>query len=392
ADVVVVLSHGGFEGTSYDTASTGLPPENAGARLAREVPGIDVVFLGHTHQEVRDTTISGVLFTQAGMWAQALARANLTVEQRARNDWQVVRKSAQLLRPDSLRADTAFLDSLRWEHERAVAYVKSIAGTASAPFTAVEGRTRDVAIADFINEVQRKQAGTDLASTAVFRLGASLPRGNITVADVAGLYVYDNTLKAIRITGTQLKDYLEKSAEYFRTWPVPAGQTLINPNHRGYNFDVVSGVDYTIDLSQPVGSRIKGLRFKGADVRADQNFTLALNNYRQNGGGGFTMVSSAPVVYDRQESVRELLIDEIRRKRTIRPADYFKQNWSIVPLEAARAAQAELRAEATEVVAGAQPVKRLRVLGQNDFHGRLQPEVYNWSEGKPVGGAAVLYA
>ena len=392
ADVVVVLSHGGFEGTSYDTASTGLPPENAGARLAREVPGIDVVFLGHTHQEVPDSTINGVLFTQAGMWARALAEADLTVEQRGRNDWHVVSKHARLLRPDTLRADTTFLDSLRWEHERAVAYVKSIAGTSSAVFSAAEGRTRDVAIADFINEVQRKQAGTDLASTAVFRLGASLPKGNITVSDVAGLYVYDNTLKAVRITGVQLKAYLEKSAEYFRSWPVPAGQTLINPNHRGYNFDVVSGVDYTIDLTQPVGSRITGLRFKGAAVRPDQSFTMALNNYRQNGGGGFTMVSSAPVVYDRQESVRDLLIDEIRRKRTIKPDDYFRLNWSIVPAEARRAAQAELRRDVAEAVAAAQPIKRLRVLGQNDFHGRLEPEVYNWSRGKPVGGAAVLYS
>ncbi len=390
ADVVIVLSHGGFEGTSYDTAATHLPAENAGTRLAREVPDIDVVFLGHTHQQVRDTTINGVLFTQAGMWAQALAQARVQLDRIAPGQWVVVGKSAQLLRPDSLRADTAFLDSMRWQHERAVEWVKSVVGQAER-MSAAEGRTRDVPIVDFINEVQRSQAGADLASTAVFRLGAALPEGAVTVADVAGLYVYDNTLKAVRVTGAQLKAYLEKSAEYFRSWPLAPGQTVINPDHRSYNFDVVSGVDYAIDLTQPAGRRITRLIYRGQPVSHDQTFTLALNNYRQGGGGGFSMLAAAPVVYDRQEDVRELLLDEIRRKGTLRSADYQRQNWRLLPEEAARAAQAELSQEAVAVTTNT-AVKRLRVLGQNDFHGRLQPEVYNWSEGKAVGGAAVLYS
>ena len=148
ADVVVVLSHGGFSGTSYDTIATGLPAENAGARLAQEVPAIDVVFLGHTHQQVRDTTINGVLFTQAGQWAQALAQARLVLEHQGPNQWRVVEKRAQLLRPDSLRADTVFLDSMRWEHERTVEYVKSVVGRASARMSAAEARTKDTPIAD----------------------------------------------------------------------------------------------------------------------------------------------------------------------------------------------------------------------------------------------------
>jgi 2',3'-cyclic-nucleotide 2'-phosphodiesterase/3'-nucleotidase/5'-nucleotidase len=392
ADVVVVLSHGGLEGTSYDTAVTGLPAENAGARLAREIPDIDVVFLGHTHEQVPDTTINGVLFTQAGMWAQTLAQADVQLERMAPGQWLVSKKSARLLRPDAQRADTAFLDSLRWQHERAVEYVKSAVGQSASRLNAAEGRTRDLPIVDFINEVQRKQAGADLAATAVFRLGASLPAGAITVADVAGLYIYDNTLKAVRITGAQLKAYLEKSAEYFRSWPLAAGQTLINPEHRGYNFDVVSGVDYTIDLTQPVGRRITRLVYRGQPVAHDQTFTIALNNYRQAGGGGFSMIAAAPVVYDRQEDVRELLLDEIKRKGTLRSVDYFQLNWRLLPEQAARAAQAELAAEATQPVTTTSAGKRLRVLGQNDFHGRLQPEVYNWSEGKAIGGAAVLYS
>ena len=386
ADLVVILSHGSFKGTTYDTVTTRLPAENAMERVAREVPGVDVIFLGHSHQEIADTTINGVLFTQAGEWAKALSEARITMERVTDNQWRAVEKHGRLHKPNPVRADTAFLDSLRWEHERAVQYVASVVGRATSAMPAREGRTRDVAVADFINEVQRARTGADLSSTAVFRLNSALPAGNITVADVAGLYNYDNTLKAIRITGAQLKAYLEQSAQYFRGWP--ADGSVINPNHRGYNYDVVSGVDYTIDLSKPAGQRITALKFKGAPVTPEQSFTMAMNNYRQSGGGGFGMLAGAPVVYDKQEGLRELLIEEIQRKRTIRPADYLRLNWRIVPVEAARAAQAELARE--DVATAAPPAKRLRVIGMNDFHGRLQSEVYSWSEGRRVGGAAAF--
>lgn len=384
ADVVVVLSHGGLSGTSYDTVETGLPPENASARLAEEVPGIDVVFMGHTHQEIRDTTINGVLLTQAKNWAQSLATVRLTLERRAASDWIVIHKAAQILKPDSARADTAFLDSMRWQHERTVQYVKSSAGRSAQRLTAAESRVKDTPIIDFINEVQRKVSGADLSAAAAFDINASIPEGPITIADVAGLYVYDNTLKAIRISGAQLRAYLEKSAEYL----TPASTIP------GYNFDIISGVDYTIDVSKPVGQRITRLVYRGAAVRDDQSFTLALNNYRQSGGGGFSMIASAPVVYDRQESIRELLIEEIRRRGVLRAQDYFKQNWQIVPasgLEAIRERQKrELR---DRPAATADPaVKKLRVLATSDVHGRLLPETYSWSGGRPVGGVAALSA
>ena len=389
ADVVVVLSHGGLAGTSYDTIATGLPPENAAARLAREVSGIDVVFMGHTHVEIRDTTINGVLLTQAKNWAQSLAAVTLKVERRGPNDWIVIDKGARILKADPARADTAFLDSLRWQHERTVAYVKSVAGTSGERMAARAARVQDTPIMDFINEVQRKAAGADLSAAAPFDINAVIPRGPVTIADIAGLYVYDNTLKAIRITGAQLRAYLEKSAEYFAGWPA---DRVINRGIPGYNFDVVSGVDYTIDIARPVGARITRLLYKGQPVRDDQTFTMALNNYRQTGGGGYLMIGNAPVVYDKQEGIRELLIDEVKRRGTLRAADYFQENWQLEPADARaaawRAQTLELRARAG---AGANArVKRVRVLASNDVHGRLLPETYAWSAGRKVGGAATL--
>lgn len=403
ADLIVVLSHGGLEGTSYDTATTGLSAENEVARLVEEVSGIDLVLLGHTHRELEDSLIvtganpEGVLLTQAGNWARSLAVATLELERGPADEgWRVSRRHARLLRPDPARADTAFLDSMRWEHERTVAYVNSVIGYSPVRWEARESRVRDTPILDFINEVQRKVAGTDLSAAAAFNLNAVIPEGEITVADLAGLYVYDNTLRAIRITGAELREFLEKSAEYYHGWPADEGETVTNFSVPGYNFDAVSGVEYTIDLSRPVGQRVIELKYRGVPVPPEQSFTMAINNYRQGGGGGYTMVADAPVIYDRQEDIRELLIEEVRRRGTIRPEDYFEENWRIIP-EAAHevAIEEQNRGRRTADTGVGAPGGRgeeveLRVIATNDLHGRLLPERYAWSEGREVGGAATL--
>ncbi|MBR9989837.1 MAG: 5'-nucleotidase C-terminal domain-containing protein, partial [Gemmatimonadetes bacterium] len=340
ADIVVVLSHGGLEGTSYDTVTTGLPPENAAARLAREVPAIDVIFLGHTHRELADTVIGGVLLMQAKNWAASLAVATLSVRRDGVGDWRVERKRGEIVRPVPGVADRPFMDSLRWEHERAVAYVNARIGEGAERLDARDARVRDTPIIDFVNEVQRRTAGADLSSTAAFQINAVLPAGDISIADIAALYPYDNTLKAIRITGAQLRAYLEKSAEYYSGFLAPGG-TVTNFDVPGYNFDIVSGVDYTLDLARPVGERVTVLTHEGVAVRDEQTFTLALNNYRQAGGGGYDMIAGAEVVYDRQEDIRDLLIAELRLRDVIRPSDYFRANWRIVPDAAVDAALAE---------------------------------------------------
>jgi 2',3'-cyclic-nucleotide 2'-phosphodiesterase / 3'-nucleotidase / 5'-nucleotidase len=389
ADIVVVLSHGGLEGTSYDTVTTGLPPENVSAELARQEPGIDVIFLGHTHREVADTTINGVLLTQARNWAASLAVATLTL-QRTGGDWRVVRKRGEVLRPRVGNVDRAFMDSLRWEHERTVAWVNARIGTAPEALSARESRVRDTPLIDFINEVQRSVSGAQLSATAAFQLSAELPAGDITIARIAALYPYDNTLKAVRITGEQLRAFLEKSAEYYAGWPAQPGETVTNFSVPGYNFDIVSGVDYTLDISRPRGQRVTELAYQGQAVTPEQTFTMALNNYRQAGGGGFDMLAGAPVVYDRGEDVRDVLIEEVLRRGELRGDTYFRQNWQLLPDAAAEAALREQSAREAPSAATEPARPRLRVLATNDFHGRLEASTPSWAAGRPVGGAAAL--
>lgn len=382
ADLVVVLSHGGLAGSSY----TGLPPENASAALARQVPGIDVIFMGHTHREVADTSINGVLLLQARNYARSLAVATVRLQRQAPGVWHRIAAHGQVLPP--VAPDTALLDSLRWKHERTLVYMRSVVGRSSG-MDAREARVRDTPIMDFINEVERRTTGADLASTAAFNLRAALPAGSVTVADLAGLYPYDNTLKVVRINGAQLRAYLEKSAEYYRRW---TGRGPVVGDVPGYNFDVVSGVDYTIDLRQPAGHRVTALTYRGAPVRPDQTFTLALNNYRQGGGGGYSMLADAPVVQDHQQEIRQLLIDEVRARGDIRPRDYFHENWQLLPEAAAKEALREMAPAEREGTPVAAPRKRLRVLSTNDFHGQLLPERYRWAGDRAVGGAATLAA
>jgi 2',3'-cyclic-nucleotide 2'-phosphodiesterase/3'-nucleotidase len=342
ADIVLVAAHSGLEGSSYDTIATGVPPENAASAMARLVPGIDVIFMGHTHREVADTTINGVLVQQAKNWGTSLAVAELDLRW-ADGRWTIADASGTVLRPAEGTSAPRLEAALAQAHERTRAYVSQVIGTSTEEWTSSVARARDTPILDLINDVQMRVTGADLSSTAAFSLTSRIPAGPITVADVAGLYVYDNTLKVVRISGAQLRAYLEKSAEYYLPCPGQACETLVNPAVAGYNYDVVSGVDYTLDLTRLVGQRVVRLERNGRAVADADSFTLALNNYRASGSGGFSMLIGAPVVYDRGEGIRELLIEEIRRRGTLRPGDVFRPNWEIVPAALAERAAAEQR-------------------------------------------------
>ena len=221
----------------------------------------------------------------------------------------------------------------------------------------------------------------------------------MTAARLQALYPYDNTLRAVRISGKQLREYLEQSARYYRT--AADGTASVDPDIPGFNFDVVSGAEYTLDVSRPVGQRVTRLEVRGKRVTDADSFTMALNNYRQTGGGGFSMLRGAPVVYDKQEEIRQLLLDEVRRKGTITPDDYFERNWRLEPAAAVAALYGQMRrqnrdegrvasapARPANAPARPRPATRLRIIGTNDFHGALEPRPDN--NGMRRGGAAYL--
>lgn len=268
--------------------------------------------------------------------------------------WRVVGTTAQVLNSNTVDGDRAVLAAVRAQHEQTVDYVNSVIGTSEQALSAARAVVEDVPIIDFVNFVQADAVkagltGADadlpvLSIAAPFNRAASFPAGQVSVRDVAGLYIYDNTLLGVKVTGAQVKDYLEWSARYFKpvtgTGPVPIDQVTNAPTTEApngtpdYNFDTVAGLDapltYDIDLAKPVGSRITGLAYDGTAVTASQEFAMAVNNYRQSGGGGFPHVTAAPVVYNRQNEIRQLLIDWVTENEVIDPADFASVDWRLV--------------------------------------------------------------
>lgn len=358
ADIIVALLHSGLEEpATYDTVATGLPGENVAARVAREIPGLDVVVFGHSHREVVDTLIGNALVIQPRNWAGSVGLATLSLEKRGRR-WTVASRRGQrvLVANHAEKADV--LAASASTHQKTVEWVTRAIGRTNVTWRADSARVVDAPISDFVAEVMRREGKADLAVTSAFSLDATIPAGEITRAQMARLYPYDNTLRVIRISGAQLRAFLEHSARYFRTLnpdgSAPAGG-LIDNTVAGYNFDMVSGADYVIDVSRPVGSRIATLTVKGRPVQASDSFTLAINNYRQGGGGNYAMIAGAPVLYQRDTDIRQLLLDELERVSLLDPARYAEVNWRLEPAAARALAYEELRRGRTAESGGRSP-------------------------------------
>lgn len=331
-DVVVIAMHMGLE---EDLRTGEINPgqvadENLAVSIARQVPGVDVIFMGHTHRDVPALSLNGVLLTQANHWGRHLARADLYL-QREGDRWQVYAKSARTISADDkVEADPEILKLTEPYDRETQAWLARVIGESAAELTAREARFRDTAILDLIQRVQLEAGKADVSMVASFNLDARINKGPVTVRDIAGLYVYENTLVVLEVTGRQVKDALEHSAKYFRAYePGKTAGDLVDEKIPAYNFDIAEGVTYVLDISKPLGQRIQDLNFRGKPLDPNQKLKLATNNYRVNGGGGYTMYKNAPVVYRSSEEIREMIIDWVERHKTI-PTEPTN-NWNIVP-------------------------------------------------------------
>jgi 2',3'-cyclic-nucleotide 2'-phosphodiesterase / 3'-nucleotidase len=353
ADVVVVAMHMGIE----EDLRTGVrspsqvPNENAALAIARQVPGVDVILMGHTHRDVPSLVVNnaviktlmdianqktsayfneGVLLSQANRWASHLARVDLYLERSPDNRWHVMAKSARTIPvTEKTEVDAEIAKLGQPYHDETQAWLAKTIGESDKELTAQGCRARDTAIIDLIHRVQLEAGKADVSMAACFNTDARISQGTVTVREIASLYEYENTLVTLELTGQQMKDALEHSARYFKEYQ--AGKSLselVDTRIPGYNFDMAEGVTYDLDLTKPFGQRIQNLKFKGQPLSLTQKLRVVTNNYRVNGGGGFTMFKNAPVVYRSSEEVRELIIDWVERNKKI-PAEP-SNNWRIV--------------------------------------------------------------
>lgn len=329
-DLVVLLAHEGFEKDIDTGKDLGTAIENQAYDIATTVPGIDVILTGHTHLSIPGKTVNGVLVMQPKNAGVEICKADITMEQTA-TGWKVATKTGSNLpvTADTV-ADQAILDAVKMQHETAMSYMKQSLGEATGDFPGVASRTEDSAIVDLIQKVQMKYANTDLSLAAMLPDPApSFKKGPLTVRDMYSLYIYENTLFAIKVTGQQIKDELEWSAAYFNTYTYNRTSTgLINSSVRGYNYDMLQGANYVIDITKPVGQRISGLIYHGKPMDMTASYTLALNNYRA-GGGGFLGFKGSPIVYQSSDEIRNLMIQYVKDTGKIDAT--VDNNWHLTP-------------------------------------------------------------
>jgi len=346
ADVVIVVSHAGDSGNS--SYGPEVPNENPSAQIAERVPGIDAILLGHAHLDIPERVVTNaetgrpVLLSEPSYAGQRVTRMDFALTLR-RGCWRVDGGRATTLNTNEVPESPPVLAAVRAQHVATLEYVNQPIAKSAVALSGAQSRYRATPILDLVNTVQTEAvtaaltgspyAALPVLSTAApFSRTAGFPAGEVRIKDVAGLYLYDNPLEAVILTGAEVRTYLEHSARYFRRLapgePVDPA-TIGDPATPDYNYDVMSGVEYDIDVSRPVGARITRLARAGRDVAPAERFVVAVNAYRRSGGGNFPGIVKPPV-YTAPQTIRQLLIDWARARGTIDPDDFYCPHWTLV--------------------------------------------------------------
>ncbi len=378
ADIIIALSHSGI-GSADETDLM----ENASVPLAA-VDGVDALMTGHSHLvfpsetyadyaavDAAAGTIHGKPAAMGGFWGSHLGVIDLMLEKDG-SDWRVVTTSVET-RPISKRNedrsitalvenDPAVIEATQDVHEETLAYVRRAVGKTAAPLHSYFALVADDPSVQIVSKAQtwyieEMMKGTQyeglpiLSAAAPFKAGGrggpeyftDVPAGDVAIKNVADLYLYPNTVRAVKVNGAQVKDWLERSAGMFnQVTPGSKDGSLLNPDFPSYNFDVIDGVSYQIDLSQPSkygpkgeplnpdANRIKNLTFNGAPVTDDMEFVIATNNYRASGGGSFPGADGSTVIFEAPDTNRDVIVRYIVEQGTIQPS--ADANWTFAPL------------------------------------------------------------
>lgn len=377
ADIVVAIVHGGINTAPYTTDM-----ENADWYLA-QVPGIDVMLTGHSHQVFPDPHnpksryahmrgvdnqrgfVNGVPAVMGDFFGKAIGVIDLNLTY-ADAHWQVdkdaTHSEVRLVEPRGekpVAPDLQIAQIVAPEHAATIAYVKTPIGHSDVPMTTYFVAAGDNSALTLVNTAQRNYVEKYiksnlpqyadvpvLSAAAPFKAGfggpndyTDVPAGPLAINNAADLYLYPNTLTAVKIDGAGVKAWLEKSANWFnRIDPSKKEpQELVNRHFPTYNFDVIqSGLTYAIDVTKPEGERIEDLRYKDEPVKPDQPFIVVTNNYRASGGGGFPGLNGSNIVLSAPDANRDVLIDYVRSAREItRTLFAHARNWHFARVKTA---------------------------------------------------------
>ncbi|MGO4372324.1 bifunctional 2',3'-cyclic-nucleotide 2'-phosphodiesterase/3'-nucleotidase [Paenibacillus sp. MCAF20] len=375
ADIVIAIPHSGFE----DIPQTPLM-ENSVLYLSK-VSGIDAILFGHAHKVFPDKsfegktgvdltkgTINGVAAVEPGFWGNNLGIIDLTLQQKD-GKW-VVADSKSSVKPifDTVNktplvdADPAIVEAVKDDHQHTLDYIRGPVGQTTAPINSWFALVQDDPSIQIVTNaqkwyVEKQLQGTEYENIPVLSAGApfkaggrqgpnyytNIAKGDIAIKNVADLYLYSNTVNAVLVTGAEIKEWLEWSAGQFNQIDPAstAKQDLVNYDFPTYNFDVIDGITYQIDVTKPAkyeangtlknegSGRIVGLHFEGKPIKADQKFVVASNNYRAS-SSKFANPDGKRIILASPDENRQVVIDYIRSNKTINPS--ADGNWSLAPI------------------------------------------------------------
>ena len=357
ADIIVAISHGGLDASPYMPSM-----ENANYYLA-QVPGIDAMLIGHSHQTFPNPasmqaqfnlpgvdkvkgTVKDVPTVMANFWGKHLGVIKLNMVASG-NKWVIDKSKTVVQARATQNADKTFIDpdpsiaaKVEAQHQATIAYVKTPIGATNFNMASYFADVGDVSAIQIVNQAQADyvakyvQANLPqlkdvpvLSVSAPFKSGfgggadfTDVQAGNVAINNAADLYLYPNTVYAVKVAGSDIKNWLETAAKRFnRIDPSKTTEQPLVSNFPGYNFDVFTSKDvkYEIDVTQPEGSRIKNLQYKGAAIDLAALFIVATNNYRASGGGNFPGLDGSKTIYQSPDANRDVLIDYIKSVKNL---------------------------------------------------------------------------
>jgi 2',3'-cyclic-nucleotide 2'-phosphodiesterase/3'-nucleotidase len=305
-DKIMVLYHGGIERdfTSGQPTET-LTGENVGYQMCG-IDGFDILVTGHQHRSFV-TKINGKIVAQCASNASEFIKVEICEE---------ILVSIENMSEFAIDRQIEPLVSLLEKQtqiwlDQPLGEVKDISLRISDGFLA---RYHKHPLVSFINQVQKETSGSQLSATALFN-SANGFNESITMRDLVSTYVYPNTLVVKKISGKDLRLMIEKCANYFEieNGEITVSKEYVYPKIQHFNYDMIDGIDYTLKISHPRGSRCISCTYNGKEVEDNDFFTIAMNNYRAVGGGDFDMVAHSETVVDTSRDMVEILAEYIQQ-------------------------------------------------------------------------------
>lgn len=353
ADLIFGLFHSGREGGI--TMDGGIE-EDASERVAREVPGFDIVFFGHDHRQhqgwVTNSEGRQVLMLDPSCFAQNVADAQIELT------YEHGRLTKKDIKGDIVSVRNEAVEQEMVAHfqpviDRIKAYVERRIGRFETSASTRDSYFGTSAFTDFIHNMQLQISGADVSFNAPLSFDAKINAGDITVADMFKLYRYENQLYVLKMTGREIRLHLEESYDRWVNTMQSANDhlLLLSPRNQGdqqrmgflnftFNFDSAAGIDYEVDVTKPNGQKVHILRMSdGQPFDEQKTYRVVMNSYRGNGGGELLTKGAgiakedidSRIVYQSPLDLRHYLMQEIERMGTVKPTP--NHNWRFIPEE-----------------------------------------------------------